>query len=128
MAKKRVSTAEPVDGGYEGGSTGRIPENRSDDIIMGMPLPMVYTAVGGPDTPLRRDFNEPTRNPLHFNDGPGTDENVTSRRPKMTAAHGNVHLTVDHDDVRPIQGENKQPYSAGEDEERTLNGAVIYGT
>ena len=115
----------PAQSGYAGyGPQGADPANPSDTIFSGRSLPIRQPEA----VTLRRAFNEPTRSPLHYNEGPGTDENVTSRSPKLTAPHGDVTLTLDHDDVRPIQGTDPNRYSTQPDDAYTTNGALIYGT
>lgn len=125
MTPRDYEAIGPSESGYEGfGPEGANPSNPSDAIFMGRTLPMVMPVA----VTARRDFNEPVRTPLHFDEGPGTDENVTSRRPKMTAPHGNITLTLDHDDVRPIQGYDHNLYSHQPDVSVTENGVPIYGT
>lgn len=107
-------------GGY--GATS-LPPNPSDAILAGRPLPLVDAEY----STLRRPFTCPTRNPMHYNDGPGTDEVVTSRRtqPPLSTLLGHK----DHEDLAEhLFGEDSNKYSGGPDDGVTSNGVPIYGT
>lgn len=52
-----------------------LPANPSDEIYAGRPLPIIPPQA----EVMRRPFSEPTRNPLHYLSGPGTDEIVSGR-------------------------------------------------
>lgn len=121
MAKQRT-VAQPL-------PVGRQPENRSDQIMLGvLTLPVIHMQVGEPDQPMRRAFREPVRPPLFYNEGAGPDEAVTSRRPIIPGLMDAISREIDHDELRPIQGVNKQPYALGSNDEHTLNGEWIRGT
>ena len=107
-------------GGY---NPSRLPENRSDEIIAGAALPLLMPAYAS----ARRSFSCPTRNPMHYNDGPGTDEVVTSRRTQPPLATLLGHR--DHEDLAEGKfGVDKNKYFAGPNDCCTLGGAEIYGT
>jgi hypothetical protein len=124
-AKNDYEAIGPAESGFSGyGADGANPVNPSDAIFMGRPMTTVMPSA----TVTSRPFREATRSPLHYNDGPGTDENVTSRRPPLYGLLGNSHSDLDHEEVLPIQGVDHQPYSHGSNVSTTLNGADIYGT
>lgn len=78
---------------------------------------------------MRRDFYEPVRNPLHYLDGPGTDEVVTSRRFPLPQIQGQMHSRLDHMDYdEDCFGEDPNKYSQGSNEGMTTNGQPIRGT
>ena len=107
----------------EGFSPTADPVNPQDRLFNG-PVPM----VSSPGMTTRRPFSEPTRPPLHYNDGTGPDERVTSRRPNTIGPLGNAAALADHHEDTPIQGTDKNKYSAGPNDGRTLNGVEIRGT
>lgn len=123
MAKKSISNLEakgPTQG--EGGyNPSALPSNPSDAIFQGGSLPTIAPQM----MTLRRPFSEATRPPLHYLDGPGPDEAVTSRSPHATPILGNAHSDLDHCEERPIQG---QPVRVDPDTSRTTNGVEIRGT
>lgn len=122
MANKRNTPTEDGQSGY--GPGGANPPNPSDAIIAMSPLPTRM-----PDALTRtRPFSEATRSPLHYSDGPGTDENVTSRRPILKGLIGNSHSDGDHAEVLPELGQDHNRYSSNPDESKTTNGVEIYGT
>lgn len=114
----------PAQDGQNGFDPTSNPVNPSDRIFLGSPLPMISAQVQG----MRRPFREPVRPPLHYSDGGGPDEAVTSRRPPTQAALGGIHLEVDHKESRPIQGEDANKYANGPDDGYTTNGVEIRGT
>lgn len=116
----------------QGYGPGILPSNPSDEIFQGRALPIIPPT----NTTARRDFTQPTRSPLHYNDGPGTDEVVTSRRSSDNgqidgSIASNAHAMTDHkdyDDQARRYGTNKQPYSHGSNVSTTLHGVEIRGT
>lgn len=130
MAKTSVTTPRdyeaigPTQSGNGGYGPGKLPMNPSDQIFSGSQLPIRMPEA----LTMRRTFNEATRSPLHYNDGPGTDEVVTSRRPNMPPLLGNDHAMGDHFEDRPMPGFDHNLYAARDDNSKTLNGADIYGT
>ena len=52
-----------------------VPMNPSDEIFMGRPLPIIMPQ----EITMRRPFSEITKSPMHYLDGPGTDEVITGR-------------------------------------------------
>ncbi len=99
------------------------PVNPQDRLFAGA-LPTVMPQA----VTLRRPFNEPTRPPLHYSDGGGPDESVTSRRPNTIAPLGNDAALADHHEDRPLPGSDKNKYSKGPDDGYTTNGVEIRGT
>ena len=102
-------------GGY---AASALPPNPSDTIIGGGPLPLMLAQ----ETTMRRPFKEVTHTPLHYNDGPGPDEQVTSRRTFPALVLG-----PEHRDNPPV-GNDPNRYSAGENSATTLRGVEIRGT
>lgn len=100
------------------------PPNPSDAIFLGRSL----MTVPAQDVTGRRDFAEPVRPPLHYSDGCGPDERVSSRRPAIQGDLGDVSLELDHYNFTPPQGVDKQPYSHGDNPAYTSNGVEIRGT
>lgn len=127
MATKKsprdVEAIGPSQDGVQGFGGGVNPPNPQDAIFSG-PIPLRTS----PGMTTRRPFSEPTRPPLHYNDGTGPDESVTSRRPNTIGPLGDSHSDMDHHENRPIQGEDRQPYSKGTDDSRTTNGVEIRGS
>ena len=121
MAKSSTGS-KPYQGvGGFGAST--LPPNRSNAIVEGAPLPLMHSDSLTRCVP----FTLTTKNPLHYNDGPGTDEVVTSRRtsPPIETLLGHP----DHQDLLEHSfGPDHNKYSAGPDDEYTLNGVCIRGT
>lgn len=113
--------SQPGTSGYGDGST---PPNPSDAIFLGRALPIIPPQ----DTVGRRAFNEPVRPPLHYDEGAGPDESTTSRRPAYVGPLGETAKLIDHTELRPMPGVDKQPYSHGPDDSRTTNGVQIRGT
>lgn len=131
MSKKPQSTrgdSLEAKGPAQDGQRGYNPQaNPSDQIFQGSQLPLVSEQA----QTLRRPFTLPVRSPLHYNEGPGTDEVVTSRRPMVPAIQGNLPLDMDHGDYRPegffgvdkVKEGNKKPGDG-----YTSNGVEIRGT
>lgn len=124
-AKRDYEFIGPSESGYTGfGEDGVNPTNPSDAIFEGSPIPVIPAQ----ETVMRRSFQEATRSPLHYLDGLGTDEVVTSRSPRSAPIPGNLHSDLDHAELRPLPGPDKHQYSASLDAAYTKNGALIYGT
>jgi len=127
MANKRSSTrtaGEPAGPTEQGGfGAGTLPPNPSDAIRGGAALPLML-----PDAmTMCRPFTQVTKNPLHYTDGPGTDEIVTSRRTMPAIEHilGKPdHIALDEHQY----GEDPHQYSHGPNDEFTSAGAWIRGT
>ena len=125
QSPRNYEAVGPTESGYERyGPEGANPPNRSDDIFFGSSLPILAPAA----VVVCRPFKEATRSPLHYEDGPGTDELVTSRKPVTQPLLGNVHADLDHAELRPMPGYDHNLYSSQPDDEHTTNGALIYGT
>lgn len=126
MAQRRATPGNSLEaqGPSQGEASGALPSNPSDAIFQGRSLPLMTAQA----QTMRRPFSEPTRPPLHYSDGAGPSEGVTSRRPAMTGPPGNVGAQIDHAELRPIQGVDKQPYSSGSNTGMTTNGVEIRGT
>ncbi len=99
------------------------PVNPSEQIFLGSPLPILQPqSLTG-----RRAFSLQTKNPLHYDEGPGTDETVTSRRPAVLPLLG--ELDSDHTDYLSHDfGEDPNKYSSGQNDSTTTNGVEIRGT
>jgi hypothetical protein len=126
MAKQRNTVTQSGAGGNQSGGIGRIPENRSDDIIMGATLPMRFAPVPNP-ADIRRAFKEPTRAPLHYYDGPGPDEVVTARKIPPAPLLDGHKWAADNFELRPDAGPDNAHYS-GDGASTTSNGVEIRGT
>lgn len=87
-----------------------LPPNPSDAIFQGRALPIRQAQT----QTMRRPFSEVTKSPLHFDEGRGTDERVSSRRPGASPGAS--------------QGEDQNKYSHGPNVGKTLNGVEIRGT
>ena len=124
MAKSKTVGERPGPTVAIGGfAAGILPPNPSDAILAGRELPLrLADGVTG-----RRPFSEPTKAPLHYNDGPGPEEIVSSRRTQPPLATLLGH--EDHFDADAHRfGEDANKYSKGANDGRTLGGAEIYGT
>ena len=122
---------------------GADPRNPSDEIFAGRSIPLVpAAAVTG-----RRDFTIPVRPTLHYRDGiDGAAETVTVNERRITAEDGtdvpyvegaanlkygptqSIELDFDHGCFGAVQPKGREGATGGPNEERTLNGAIIYGT
>lgn len=127
LAKKRGSPPQTGYGGNNEGG-GAQPPNPSDAIMMGAPLPMIRAEA----SVLRRSFTDPIRPPLHYTDGSGPDEVVTSRRPVPPKQLGSTESDRDHTD-QDADSFGPQSRSGGRgrdgaDSDKTTNGTPIYGT
>lgn len=100
-------------------TAGGDPPNPQDRLFSGA-LPIKTPA----QVSLRRPFSEPTRPPLHYSDGPGPDEGVTSRRPAVAPNLG-YQAAQDAREERPLQGKDlgQVPNTT-----HTTNGVVIRGS
>lgn len=117
------------------------PVNPSDQIFQGRALPVIPAQ----DVVQRRPFSIPIRPTLHYRDGlDGAAETVTVNERRFNDDEGKeINYTDDVDDLKypPTQaqdwdhaefgyeaGENKNKYSAGDNEAYTKNGVWIRGT
>lgn len=123
MAKKSNTTrvlGPSMSGGY-GANT--LPPNPSDMMMEGKAIPIRPPQ----DQVTRRSFSIPTKPPMHYNDGCGPDEVVTSRRTNTP-----IDTLLGHQDhcdkLEHSFGQNPNHYSDGPDDATTTNGVDIYGT
>lgn len=100
-------------------TAGGDPPNPQDRLFAGA-LPTYVP----PQTTVRRPFTEPVRPPLHYADGPGPDEAVTSRQ-APPAPLDDSHSVLDHKELRPIQGKS---VGIVPNTTHTTNGIEIRGT
>lgn len=127
MAKSKSSLESqgPTQSGMGGYDPTATPPNPSDEIFAGRPLPTLRGDTGT----MRLPFNMPTRNPLHYLSGPGTDESVTSRSPATppnVGLQGEAMSEMDHTDYYKTSfGQRPAP---SPDPAKTTNGVDIYGT
>lgn len=117
-SKGKTAQIGPTQGDMEG-----MPSNPSDAIFEGagklnVIMPQAQT--------LRRSFSEQTRNPLYYNEGPGTDEVVTSRRPSLSPQLGSEVSDGDHQTLDGDCYGNAPTRDA--DGSTTTNGQPIRGT
>lgn len=127
----QISTQGPVDAD-EGYNPSGLPSNPSDEIFQGRALPIIPAQ----DVTGRRDFTIPTKPTLHHADGlDGAAEVVTTNERRFNAGltdsppyPGSQRDDDDHANYGAPTGVNKQPYSAGSNTSKTLNGVEIYGT
>jgi hypothetical protein len=125
LQSREIEQIGPTESGYEGfGSDGVNPSNPSDAIFQGA----ILITIPAQEVVQRRSFQEATRSPLHYLEGPGTDETVTSRSPRSAPITGNLHSDFDHAELRPLPGPDTHQYGASPDDAYTKNGALIYGT
>lgn len=126
-AKRQLPTLQgigPSESGQGGFGPVTNPPNPSDAIVYGAKLPVVMPV----DMTQRRDFSEATRPPLHYLDGPGPDEGVTSRL-VPPAPRGDSHKwAMDNFEKRPIQGPDNSRYTGGPNQDKTSQGVEIRGT
>lgn len=119
MAKKKSSTqsleaigpSQSGEGGFGGGSDPMNPQDRLFSGALGTMVP--------PDLTQRRPFSMTTRNPLHYLEGPGTDEVVTVPQRKFPR---------DIDLMESAGQPGREGGPSGPNDPKTLNGAEIYGT
>ena len=114
------------------------PPNRSDQIFMGLPLPVIAPQ----DQVQRRDFTIPIRPTLHYRDGlDGAAETVTVKERRFfqnsgagegeASASKYIKGTDDTDDFGEFGnriGKDANKYSENPNDAYTLNGQWIRGT
>ena len=140
LKEQKISTKAnlEVTGPTMADSPGTNPPNRSDQIFLGLPLPIIAPQ----DQVQRRDFNIPIRPTLHYRDGlDGAAETVTVRERRFfanpDAGEGEASTskyvkgtddTDDHGEFGARPGVDKNKYAENPNDAYTLNGEWIRGT
>jgi hypothetical protein len=129
LKEQKISTKATLEGAGPSmaDSPGTMPPNRSDEIFLGLPLPIIPPQ----DQTGRKDFSIPIKPTLRYYEGlDGAVETVVNRRVPTQDSH--VDNNVDHSANRVERGADagvdKNKYSENPDISYTLNGQWIRGT